>query len=114
MKIERSGIGSRMSQVVVLGDTIYLSGQVGEGPDVTAQTKDMLASVDQLLASAGSSKSHIASATIWMANMDHVDQMNAIWDAWIDPANPPARACVESRLVTPDFLVEVMVIAAKA
>ncbi len=114
MTITRTELSARMSQTVVHGDTIYLAGQIGEGADVAAQTTDMLAHVDRLLAEAGSNKSLILSATIWMADMAHVDDMNAVWDAWIDPVNPPARACVESRLVTPDFLVEVMIIAAKA
>lgn len=113
MTITRQHIGPRMSEIVIHRDTIYLAGQVGEGPHVTAQTQDMLAQVDRLLADAGSSKSHILSATIWLADMADVAAMNAVWDGWIDPANPPARACVESRLVTPEFLVEVMVIAAK-
>lgn len=114
MTVTRTEISSRMSQTVVHGDTIYLAGQVGEGADVATQTADMLAQVDRLLAAAGSNKSLILSATIWMADMAQVDHMNAVWDAWIDPANPPARACVESRLVTPEFLVEVMIIAATA
>lgn len=114
MTITRTELSSRMSQTVVHGDTIYLAGQVGEGADVSAQTEHMLSEVDRLLASVGSSKSHILSATIWMADMAGVADMNKVWDGWIDPANPPARACVESRLVAPEFLVEVMIIAAKA
>jgi enamine deaminase RidA (YjgF/YER057c/UK114 family) len=114
MTIERSELSARMSQSVVHGDTIYLAGQVGDGADVAAQTKDMLAQVDRLLAATSSSKSHILSATIWMADIGQIGDMNAVWDAWIDPANPPARACGESRLATPDYLVEVMIIAAKA
>ncbi|SLN34067.1 Enamine/imine deaminase [Roseovarius albus] len=114
MKITRTEKSTRMSQVVVHGDTIYLAGQVGEGPDMSAQTQHMLSEVDRLLATVGSDKSHILSATIWVADMAQVDDMNAVWEAWIDPKNPPARACVESRLVAPEFLVEVMVIAAKA
>ena len=114
MTIERSELSARMSQSVVHGDTIYLAGQVGDGADVAAQTKDMLAQVDCLLAATGSSKSHILSATIWMADIGQIGDMNAVWDVWIDPANPPARACGESRLATPDYLVEVMIIAAKA
>jgi enamine deaminase RidA (YjgF/YER057c/UK114 family) len=113
MTITRSELSSRMSQTVVHGDTIYLAGQIGEGTGVTAQTQDMLSEVDRLLASVGSSKSHILSATIWMADMQMVDEMNVVWDGWIDLANPPARACVESRLVAPEFLVEVMIIAAR-
>ncbi len=114
MTIQRTEIGSRMSQTVTHGDTIYLAGQVGEGPDMTSQTQTMLAEVDRLLASVGSSKSHILSATIWVADMAEVDDMNTVWDAWIDPANPPARACVQSAMVAPEYLVEVMIIAAKA
>ncbi|MEP2716929.1 RidA family protein [Pseudophaeobacter sp.] len=112
MTITRSELSNRMSQTVVHGDTIYLAGQIGEGNGVTAQTQDMLSEVDRLLASVGSSKSHILSATIWVADMQQVDEMNVVWDGWIDPANPPARACVESRLVAPEFLVEIMIIAA--
>lgn len=113
MTIKRSEPDNRMSQTVVYGDMIYLAGQIGTGADVTAQTKDMLAEVDRLLADAGSSKSQILSATIWLADIATISEMNAVWDAWIDPANPPARACVEARLATPEFLVEVMITAAK-
>lgn len=114
MTVTRTELSARMSQTVVHGDTIYLAGQVGEGADVAAQTTDMLGHVDRLLAAAGSNKSLVLSATIWMADMAQVADMNSVWDAWIDLTNPPARACVESRLVTPDYLVEVMIIAAKA
>jgi enamine deaminase RidA (YjgF/YER057c/UK114 family) len=114
MTISRIELSNRMSQAVVHGDTIYLAGQVGTGADITAQTIDMLSEVDRLLTSVGSSKSHILSATIWIADIALVSDMNAVWDDWIDPANPPARACVESRLVAPEYLVEVMIIAAKA
>ncbi|MET1412328.1 RidA family protein [Roseibium sp. HPY-6] len=113
MTIERLEKGSRMSQAVIHGDTVYLAGQVGEGPDVESQTRSMLGEVDRLLASAGSSKSNILSAQIWIADMSDVDAMNKVWDAWIDPQNPPARACVESKLVLPEFLVEVMIVAAR-
>ncbi|MGJ8624502.1 MAG: RidA family protein [Yoonia sp.] len=113
MTVTRTELSGRMSQTVVHGDTIYLAGQVGEGGDVTAQTHHMLSEVDRLLDSVGSSKSNILSATIWLADIARVDDMNTVWDAWIDPANPPARACVESALVTPGYLVEVMIIAAK-
>jgi enamine deaminase RidA (YjgF/YER057c/UK114 family) len=114
MTIKRSEPDNRMSQTVVYGDMIYLAGQIGTGANVTAQTKDMLAEVDRLLADAGSSKSQILSATIWLADIATISEMNAVWDAWIDPANPPARACVEARLATPEFLVEVMITAAKS
>ncbi len=114
MDITRHETGPRMSQIVEYGDLVYLAGQVGRGPDMASQTKDMLASVDRLLASVGSSKSRILSAQVWVSDMALFAEMNAVWDAWIDPKNPPARACVEAKLATPDFLVEVMVTAAKA
>ncbi|MBT8155719.1 RidA family protein [Epibacterium ulvae] len=113
MTITRTELDSRMSQTVVHGDTIYLAGQVGSGADVTAQTKDMLSEVDRLLADAGSNKSQILTATVWLADIANIADMNAVWDAWIDPKNPPARACVEARLATPDYLVEVMITAVK-
>lgn len=113
MKISRHEKGPRMSQIVIHGDMIYLAGQVGRGPDMTSQTKDMLASVDRHLATAGSSKSRILQAQIWVADMALFGEMNAVWDAWVDPENTPARACVESKLATPDFLVEVMITAVK-
>lgn len=113
MTVTRMGIGSRMSEVVIHGDTIYLSGQVGEGADITKETEDALASVERLLLEAGSDKSHILQVIIWLSSMDDFAEMNAVYDAWIDPANPPARAAGESRLATPDFHVEFTVTAAK-
>lgn len=113
MTIERRHKGSRMSQIVVHGDTIYLAGQVGEGKTVREQTESMLASVDRLLAEAGSSKSKILQAVIWLADMGDFADMNAVWDAWVDPENPPARACGEARLATPNYKVEVIITAAK-
>ncbi|MEM7490435.1 MAG: RidA family protein [Pseudomonadota bacterium] len=112
--IERTHIGTRMSQIVVHGDTIYLAGQVGEGADVTAQTEDMLAKVDALLTEAGSGREHILQAVIWLADMADFAAMNAVWDAWVPEGHAPARACGEAKLATPDFLVEVIITAAKA
>ncbi|MEP3246317.1 MAG: RidA family protein [Sneathiella sp.] len=113
MSIKRIKPGSRMSQAVVYGNTIYLSGQVGApGESVTAQTKDICAKIDALLAEAKSSKSKLLQATIWLADMSDFAEMNAVWDAWIDPENPPARACGESKLATSDYKVEIIVSAA--
>jgi enamine deaminase RidA (YjgF/YER057c/UK114 family) len=104
----------RLSQAVIHGDTIWLAGQVGEpGDDVVAQTRTALAEIDSLLAEAGSSKSKILSATIWLADIADFEAMNSVWDAWIDPANPPARATSEGRLATPDYHVEIVVVAAR-
>jgi len=104
-----------MSQAVVHNDIVYLAGQVAQGAkagSITAQTEDILNAIDKLLATAGSSKANILSTTIWLTSMDDFAEMNNVWDAWVDTANPPARACVESpRLATADFQVEIMVTA---
>ncbi len=111
--ITRLEPGRRMSQAVIHGDTVYLAGQVGEGATVTEQAQDALAQVDRLLALAGSDKSRILSCTVWLADIGDFAAMNAVWDAWIDPANPPARATGEARLATPDYKVEFIVTAAR-
>jgi len=113
MTITRLEKGPRMAQAVIHKDTVYLAGQVGRGATVTEQTEDMLASVERRLKEAGSDKSRILSATIWLANMGDFGEMNAVWDVWVDPDNTPARACVEGRLAMPGFLVEVMIVAAR-
>ena len=111
--IKRLEIGPRMSQAVVHGGLVWLAGQVGApGESVTAQTEAIVKRIDALLAEAGTDKSRLLQATIWLASMDDFAEMNAVWDAWVDPANPPARACGESRLVTPDYKVEIIITAA--
>ncbi len=113
MSIKRIEPGTRMSQAVIHGNTVYLAGQVGApGESVTAQTKDICSKIERLLTESGSDMSKILQATIWLADMEDFAEMNAVWDAWIDPANPPARACGESKLATPDFKVEILIIAA--
>lgn len=112
--IIRKHTGARMSQMVIHGDTIYLAGQVGTaGASVAQQTQDCLEKVDALLAEAGSDKTKILSTTIWMADMADFAEMNAVWDAWVPEGHAPARATGESKLATPDYLVEVIVVAAK-
>jgi len=105
---------SRMSQAVIHGQTIYLAGQVGEpGEDVAAQTRTALAEVEAILAECGSDKSKILSAQVWLADTADFEAMNGVWDAWVDKANPPARATCEAKLATSDYLVEVIVVAAR-
>ncbi len=115
MKIERHDSGPRMSQAVVNNGVVYLAGQVASGDSVAAQTQGILDKVDALLATAGSSKANLLTATIWLTSMDDFAEMNGVWDAWVDTSNPPARACVESpKLATPEFQVEIMVVAAQS
>ena len=116
MKVERHEVGPRMSQIVIHGDTVYLAGVVAQnsgGKSVTEQTKEILATIDSYLAKAGTDKSKLLSANIWVTSMSEFAAMNAVWDAWVSPGNTPARATVEARLAAPEYKVEIMVQAAK-
>lgn len=116
MTIKRIDTGDRMSQCVVHGNTVYTAGQVAQNAprgSVTEQTTDILAAIDRLLGEAGSDKSKLLSANIWLADIGDFAEMNAVWDAWVSPGNTPARACVESKLASPKFTVEIGVIAAR-
>jgi enamine deaminase RidA (YjgF/YER057c/UK114 family) len=112
MSIQRIEPGARMSGAVIHGNTVYLAGRVGEGESVTDQCRSALADVDRLLAAAGTDKSKILQTIIYLSDMAHVGEMNAVWEAWIDPANPPARATSEAKLTMPKFKVEFIVTAA--
>lgn len=95
--------------------TVYLAGQVAQdakGASVAAQTRNVLDRIDQLLSEAGTDKSRLLSATIWLADIGTFNDMNEVRDAWVAPGNPPARACVEAKLASAQFNVEIGVIAA--
>ena len=116
MSIQRFEVGPRMSQCVVHGNTVYTAGQVAQGArggSVAEQTRDILATIDRLLAQAGTDKSKLLTANIWLADIATFEEMNKVWDAWVTPGSPPARACVESTLAHPDYTVEIMVTAAR-
>ena len=113
MPIQRFEPSGRMSAAVVHGDTVYLSGQVGAGATVAEQTRHALARVERLLGLAGSVEASILSAQVWLASMDDFAAMNAVFDAWVDKENQPARACGESRLARRELRVEILVIAAR-
>jgi len=116
MTIQRFDTGPRMSQVVIHGDTIYLAGVVASnaaGQSVTKQTQDVLSIIDGHLAKAGSDKSKLLTATIYLTDMNTFAEMNAVWDGWVSAGNTPARATVEAKLASPNYNVEIMVAAAK-
>lgn len=113
-QIQRFEVGPRLSQAVVHGGTIYLAGQVNNtAKDVTGQTRAILAQIDSLLAACGSSKERIVSATIYLSDISTFPAMNVAWDEWVPKGAAPARATVESKLVTPEYLVEIAAIAVK-
>lgn len=111
--IIRQGSNTRMSQIVIHNGTVYLAGQVGSAGDtVTAQTQEIIAKIEALLTQAGSDKSRVLQAIIWLADMQDFDEMNAVWDTWLGAENAPARACGEAKLARPGLKVEITVIAA--
>lgn len=113
--IERQHSNHRMSQLVSVANLVWTAGQVAKDPadDMAGQTRQILAQIDALLADAGTNKSNLISANIWVSDIRQFAQMNEVWDAWVDSENAPVRACVESHLARPELLVEIQVVAAK-
>lgn len=107
-------VGPRMSQAVTHNDTVYLAGQVANDrkADIEGQTRDVLAKIDALLAEAGTSKSKLIAINVFLVHISDFDAMNRVYDAWVDRAGPPVRACVEARLADPDLRVEMTAVAA--
>jgi len=106
--------GPRLSEAVVMGDRVYCSGMIPEDTtqDVTGQVRQALQEIDSLLAKAGSDKTKILTATIWLADIGDFTAMNAVWEGWVVPGQTPARATVQARLNDPNMKVEIMVVAA--
>lgn len=114
-EIKRIGVGARMSEAVCYNGIVWVAGQVGNpGDSVADQTRTCLAEVDRILALAGTDKTRILSAQIWLADISTFAEMNAVWDAWVPQGHTPARATGEAKLAAPDYKVEVIVTAALA
>ncbi|PJG45499.1 hypothetical protein CAF53_22435 [Sphingobium sp. LB126] len=113
MDIQRLKPGRRMSQAVIHNGTVYLAGQIGApGEDIAAQVRAILATIDDLLAQAGTDRSRLLQATIWLANITDYDVMNRIWEDWIGDSPAPARATAQAQLARADWKVEIIVTAA--
>ena len=114
-EIKRQRVGERMSQIVEYGDLVFLAGQVADDAtaDVAGQTQQILDKIDTYLGEAGSDKTKILSATIWLTDIRHYTPMNDVWDAWVPEGDAPARTCVETLLAAPQYLVEITVIAGR-
>ena len=110
-----TGPGPRMSRCVVKGDMVYVAGLTASdsSADIKGQTQQILDKIDGYLATAGTSKSNLLQAQLWITDMANFAAMNEVWNAWVDPANPPVRACVKAGLARPELLVEIMVTATK-
>ena len=116
MTINRIDVGARLSKVVIHGDTVYLAGLTADktaGQSVGAQTQEILAAIDGLLTKAGTDKSKLLTATIWLSDIRTVDEFNKVWDAWVIAGQTPARACIEALLQGPDKKIEIQVTAAR-
>jgi enamine deaminase RidA (YjgF/YER057c/UK114 family) len=102
-----------MSKIVIYNGTVYISGQTDTtASDIKGQTENVLAKVDDLLNQAGTSKSDLLTANIWLKEIDSdFKAMNAVWNDWLDPDNKPVRATVEARMARPEILVEIQVTA---
>ena len=114
MDITRIGTGPRMSEAVCYNGVVWVAGQVGTpGAAVADQTRQCLAEVDRILAAAGTDKTRILSAQIWLADIGTFAEMNAVWDAWVPQGHTPARATGEAKLAAPAYKVEIIVTAAQ-
>lgn len=112
--ITRFDVGPRMSEMAVHNGTIYLAGQVADdgNADIAGQTSQVLAGIDALLAQAGSDKSRILRAQIFLADLADFAAMNAVWEAWVVPGHTPPRATIQGSLARPEWKIEIVVTAA--
>lgn len=111
-EITRFETGNRMSQCVVHGGIVYLAGQVGGGATIVEQTAATLAEIDRLLALAGTDKTRLLTAQVWLADIADFGGMNSVWDEWVAEGHAPTRATGEIPLALPEIKVEIIVTAA--
>lgn len=116
MGLQRLHVAARYSEAAIFNGVVYLAGMVPEcaAPDIKSQTADVLAQVDQRLAEAGSDKSLMLRAQIYLADIKDIAAMNEVWDAWVAPGTAPPRATVQAALSDPGWRIEIVVTAAQA
>lgn len=114
MEITRLHVGKRLSETAIHNGTVYLAGQIADDTtqDIEGQTREVLAHVDRLLNEAGSDKTCILMAQIFISDMAHFAGMNNVWDEWVAQGHTPPRATVEAKLANPACLVEIVITAA--
>ena len=115
MDIKRLHVGKTLSEASIHNGTIYLAGQIAEDTtqNIEGQTREVLGHIDRLLAEAGSDKSRILMCQIYISDVKDFDHMNDVWNEWVADGNSPPRATVEAKLVRPEILVEIVVVAAQ-
>jgi enamine deaminase RidA (YjgF/YER057c/UK114 family) len=114
MSIQRHNVGKRLSEIVIHNGTVYLAGEVPDdtSKDITGQTEEVLSKIEKLLAQAGSDKTKILSAQIFLPDMKDFAGMNVAWEKWVVAGHTPARATIEAKLANPAYKVEIMCVAA--
>ena len=114
MAITRYDAGPRMAEMTVHNGVAYLAGQIAEDgtQDITGQTRQVLAAIDALLARAGSDKTKVLRAQIFLADLADFTAMNAVWEGWVVPGQTPARATVQAALAKPEWKIEIVITAA--
>lgn len=112
--LQRFHVGPRLSEMAVHNGTVYLAGQVPESADkdIRGQAAEVFAAIDALLAEAGTDKSRILMAQVFLTDLADFEGMNAVWDVWVVPGHTPPRATVQARLARPGWRIEVVVTAA--
>ena len=115
MSINRLQVGPRMSEAAIFKGVVYLAGQVATdaSADIRGQTRQVLATIDELLAQSGSDKTQLLQVTIFLAAITDFEAMNSVWDQWVVKGHTPPRATVEAKLASPEYRVEIKVIAAQ-
>ncbi len=116
MNLSRKHVGPRMSQITIAGELVFLAGQVADEPkgrSCADQARQILAKMDRYLEEAGSTKAKLVQVTVYLTDMKYFAEFNSVWDAWVQPGHTPPRACVQANLAGPDWLVEVVAIAAR-
>ena len=112
--VQRYEVGARMCEMAVHNGVCYLAGQVAVSgaPSIEAQTREVLGAIDALLTLAGSDKTKVLRAQIFLADLADFAGMNAVWDQWVVPGHTPPRATVQAALAKPEWKVEIVVTAA--
>ena len=112
--VQRFDVGARLSEMAVHNGVCYLAGQVAAdgSQDITGQTQQVLASIDALLARAGTDKSKLLMCQIFIKDLADFPAMNAAWETWLPAGQAPPRATVKAELAKPEWRVEMVVTAA--
>lgn len=112
--IQRFDVGPRLSEMAVHNGVAYLAGQVAEDPTagIRGQTEQVLAAIDALLARAGTDKTKILRAEIFLRDLVDFGPMNEVWETWVPAGNAPPRATLQAALANEHWLIEIVVTAA--